>query len=291
MKHFVQHTLFPLLAAMIWGFAFSAQSVCSKYLPPFAVNAVRSLIAFLILATACYVLKLKIGNRKLLLPASLVCGGALFAASNFQQFGIGETSAGKSGFISALYLVLVPILSSMVFHKKVTRRIWFAVILAVFGMAFLCLDETFTVNWGDLALLACALLFSVQILGIDYYAENLNPVVLSAGQFLVCGLLSLLCSLCFESVSISNIRSCLGSLLYISLFSSCVAYTLQIIAQKGGNATVVTLLMSLESVFALLGGMLLLGEKPSPKELLGCILMAGAIVLTQLPERMNNKNV
>jgi len=291
MKHFVQHTLFPLLAAMIWGFAFSAQSVCSKYLPPFAVNAVRGLIAFLILATACYVLKLKIGNRKLLLPASLVCGGALFAASNFQQFGIGETSAGKSGFISALYLVLVPILSSMVFHKKVTRRIWFAVILAVFGMAFLCLDETFTVNWGDLALLACALLFSVQILGIDYYAENLNPVVLSAGQFLVCGLLSLLCSLCFESVSISNIRSCLGSLLYISLFSSCVAYTLQIIAQKGGNATVVTLLMSLESVFALLGGMLLLGEKPSPKELLGCILMAGAIVLTQLPERMNNKNV
>lgn len=288
MKKFIQHTIFPLLTAIIWGTAFSAQSVCSRYLPPFAVNAFRGLGACLLLTIGCFVFKFPIRSKKTFFLSSLICGGALFAASNFQQFGIGETSAGKSGFISALYLVLVPVLSSLAFHKKLASRIWFAVVIAVFGMGFLCLDATFTVEFSDLALLICALLFAVQILGIDYYVEKIHPVVLSAGQFFVCGLFSLICSFCFESVAASDISGCLAPLLYITVFSSCIAYTLQILAQKGGNATVVSLLLSLESVFALLGGILLLGEKPSFKELLGCAFMVCAIVLTQLPERTQN---
>lgn len=285
MKNFIQHTIFPVLAAIIWGTAFSAQSVCSRYLPAFAINAFRGLVAFAVLAAVCFALRLKTGRKKDVILGSLICGLALFAASNFQQFGIGETSAGKSGFITALYLVLVPVFSLIVFHKKTTLRVWTAVAISIAGMYFLCINGEFTVGKGDTALLLCAFLFAVQILAIDYYSPKVHPVVLSAGQFLVSGMLSLFCSLIFESVVPADFSSCILQLLYVALFSSCIAYTLQIFAQKGGNATVVTLLLSLESVFALLGGMILLGEKMTSRELLGCLLMSAAIVLSQLPEK------
>ena len=291
MKNFIQHTIFPILAAIIWGLAFSAQSICSRYLPPFAINAFRGLLAFAVLACAFRLLKLKAGMRKDVIIGSLICGFALFAASNFQQFGISETSAGKSGFITALYLVLVPVFSMIVFRKRTSLRIWIAVAIAVVGMYFLCISGEFTLEKGDIALLLCAFLFAAQILGIDFYSERVHPVALSAGQFLVSGLLSLLCSLFFESVTVSDFAPCIWQLLYVALFSSCIAYTLQIFAQKGGNAAVVTLLLSLESVFALIGGMIILGEKLTSRELLGCVLMAFAILLTQLPEREDTKHV
>lgn len=287
MKKFIQHTIFPILAAIIWGTAFSAQSICSRYLPPFAVNAVRGLIAFAVLAAACALLKIRGGRRRDIILGSLICGTSLFLASNAQQFGIGETSAGKSGFITALYIVLVPVLNTVIFHKKTTLRVWIAVGIAVAGMFLLCINEEFTVELADFALLFCALMFAVQIVGIDGFTEKVHPVVLSAGQFLVNGILSLICSLIFEDTSLSNISICIWPLLYIALFSSCVAYTLQIFAQKGGNATVVTLLLSLESVFALLGGIVLLGEHPTERELSGCAVMVVAIVLAQLPEKMH----
>lgn len=285
MKNFVQHTLFPILAAIIWGTAFSAQSVCSRYLPAFAVNAFRGLLSFAVLFLACVILHIKAGKRNALIKASLICGTALFLATNAQQFGIGETSAGKSGFITALYIVLVPIFSTLFLEKKISGRIWAAVLIAVGGLFFLCVSGEFSIGLADLALLFCAGMFAVQILGVDLFSEEVHPVALSAGQFLVNGILSLICSLIFESVSIQAFGSCIWQLLYVALLSSCVAYTLQIFAQKGGNATVVTLLLSLESVFALLGGMVLLGEKLSGRELLGCLLMTAAIVLAQLPEK------
>ncbi|MDO5444130.1 MAG: DMT family transporter [Eubacteriales bacterium] len=285
MKHFVQHTLFPILAAVIWGTAFSAQSVCSRYLPAFAVNAFRGLLSFAVLSLACVLLHIKAGNRKDLIRASLLCGTALFLATNAQQFGIGETSAGKSGFITALYIVLVPLFSTVFLKKRISGRIWVAVVIAVAGLFFLCVSGDFSVGIADLALLFCAVMFAVQILGVDSFSEKIHPVALSAGQFLINGLLSLICSLVFESVSIQAFSFCIWQLLYVALFSSCVAYTLQIFAQKGGNATIVTLLLSLESVFALLGGMVLLGEKLSGRELFGCLLMTAAIILAQLPEK------
>lgn len=285
MKNFLQHTVCPILAAMIWGTAFSAQSICSRFLPAFAINAFRSIVAFVILFAACLVLKIKCGKKKEVILGSLVCGAALFLASNAQQFGIGETSAGKSGFITALYIVLVPVFSWIGFRKKVTPKVWIAVGIAVIGMYFLCVTGKFSIGIADLALLFCALMFAVQIMGIDYYSVRVHPVVLSAGQFLVNGILSLLCSAIFETVSPADFTACIRELLYVAVFSSCIAYTLQIVAQKGGNATVVTLLMSLESVFALLGGAVILGERLTGRELIGCALMAAAIVLAQLPER------
>ena len=285
MKSFIQHNIFPVLAAIIWGLAFSAQSICSQFLPPFAINAFRSLLAFIVLALVCIIFRVKIGERKFVIAGSLICGFALYAATNFQQFGISETSAGKSGFITALYIVLVPVFSFFVFRKKTSARVWLAVIIAIIGMYFLCINGSFSVGAGDIALFMCAILFAAQILSVDYYSQYVHPIALSAGEFLVSGILSLICSLIFESVHASDFAQCILPLLYISLLSSCVAYTLQIFAQKGGNATVVTLLLSLESVFALLGGMLLLGEKPTARELLGCLLMAIAVVICQLPEK------
>ena len=285
MKNFIQHTICPLLAAAIWGLAFSAQSVCSRYMPAFSINAFRSLVAFAVLAVACLVLRLKPGKWKDVVLGSLVCGVSFFLAANAQQFGIGETSAGKSGFITALYMVLVPVFSLIVFKKKTTLKVWIAVAIAVVGMFFLCISEEFTIELSDLALLFCAVMFAVQIIGIDGYSGKVNPIVLSAGQFLVNGVLSLICSMIFETLEPGAVSACLPSLLYVALMSSCVAYTLEIISLKGGNTAVVTLLLSLESVFALLGGALLLGERLSGRELFGCALMAAAVVLSQIPDR------
>ena len=284
MKNFIQHTLCPILTALIWGTAFVAQSVMSDYLPAFAINAARSLIAFAVLTAGCLAFHVKPGKRKDVLLGGLVCGMALFLAMNLQQFGIGETSAGKSGFMTALYIVLVPIFG-MFFHKKTAGHIWIAVAIAVAGLYFLCVSESFTVTLGDLSLLLCALMFTAQILGVDYYSEKVHPVVLSAAQFLVTGVLSLLCSLLFETVRPADFVPCIGQLLYVALFSSCIAYTLQIVAQKGGNPTVVSLLMSLESVFAVLGGMVILRERLSRREGIGCVLMAAAVLIAQLPEK------
>ena len=288
MKNFIQHTVFPILAALIWGTAFSAQSVASRYVQPFAVNAFRGLVAFAVLALACLLLKIPFGEKKQVITGSLLCGTALFIASNFQQFGIGETSAGKSGFITALYIVLVPV-AGIFFHKRTSRRIWLAVAIAVTGMYFLCVKEGVSFAVGDLALLMCAIMFTLQILAVDAYSEKVHPVVLSAGQLLVCGILSLVVSFFFETTALADFAPCLWQMRYVSLFSSCVAYTLQIFAQKGGNPAVVSLLLSLESVFALLFGMILLGEKMTGREYFGCVLMVIAILISQLPDKTNRE--
>lgn len=288
MKAFIQHTIFPILAAMIWGTAFSAQTVASEYVQPFAVNAFRGLVASAVLALVCVVLKIRPGDRKQVIRGSLLCGMALFIASNFQQYGIGEAGAGKSGFITALYIVLVPVFGIFL-NKRTTLKVWIAVFIAVVGMYFLCVKPGVTFGMGDLALLICAVMFTLQILAIDVYSERVNPIVLSAGQLLVCGVLSLIASLLTEKTALADFGPCLWQMLYVAIFSSCVAYTLQIFAQKGGNPSLVSLLLSLESVFALLGGMILLGEKMTGREYAGCALMGMAILISQLPDRQKEK--
>lgn len=285
MKSFVQHTICPLLAALIWGVAFSAQSVCAEFIEPFTLNAVRGGVAFVLLLLICLLRKDRnFGAKKDLVLGSLFCGVSMFLATNIQQFGIGETSAGKAGFITALYIVIVP-MTGIFFRKRIPVKVWLAVAIAVVGMYFLCITEQFTIARGDLMVVICAFFFAAQILCIDHYVQKVDGIALSCGQFLVVAILSSLCMAATETPTIAAMTACIWPLLYVAVFSSCVAYTLQIIAQKGANPAVVSLLLSMESVFAVLGGAVLLHERLSGRELLGCFLMVVAIVLAELPEK------
>ncbi len=277
-------SLYALLAAMIWGLAFSAQSVCAEFLGPFSITGLRSLVAAIIMLAVCLLRKKKAcGTKRDIIMGSVVCGAALFAATNAQQLALNlGCSAGKAGFITALYIVMVPI-GQIFFAKKITARHWLAVAVAVVGMYFLCISGGFSVSASDLYLLLCAFLFTIQILAVDRFSAKVDALTLSCGQFIVVAALSLLVALPTESITASGIASCIWPLLYIAVFSSCLGYTLQTMAQAGGNAAVVSLLMSLESFFAAVFGALLLGERMSKNELIGCALMIAAIVIAELP--------
>lgn len=287
MKRTLRQTALPLLTAMIWGAAFTAQSVCGEHLGAFSVNALRFFIAFVCLLPVCFFRKNR-GAWKDILLGSLLSGAALFAASNAQQFALAQgAQAGKAGFITALYIVLVP-LAGVFTKKKPPLRVWLAVAVAVAGMYFLCIAGGLSVAASDLWLLACAALFAAQILAVDHFAQKVDGFVLSCGQFLVASLLSA-CFLGRESLTWAAISACIWPLLYVAVLSSCVGYTLQILAQRDGEAAVVSLLLSLESFFAAVFGALLLHERLTGRELLGCGLMLAAIVLAELPIKKRQK--
>ena len=287
----IRQNVLPVLAAFIWGTAFVAQSVGADYVEPFTFNAARSAIAFLFLLALCLVRrKVQKGvvpsatrSWKDLAVGGLCCGTALTVASNLQQKGLETTTSGKAGFITALYIVIVPILSIFL-RKKAPRAIWLSVALAVAGLYCLCITEDFTITGGDFYILLCALCFSVHILVIDHFTQRVDGVELSCAQFLVATLLSSVGMLATESPSPEALALCAWPILYVGIFSSGVAYTLQILAQKDSNPTVVSLLLSLESVFATLAGAVLLHDRMSGKEYFGCVLMLAAVVLAQLPE-------
>jgi len=287
----VRQTLFPLLAALIWGTAFVAQSVSADYVQPFTFNAARSAIAFLVLLLASVLFRrLKLGEpetenphyRRDLILGGLCCGSVLTAATNLQQLGLETTSSGKAGFITALYIVIVP-LFGLFLHKKVPGTVWGGVILAMAGLYFLCIKEAVSISPGDFYILLCAFCFSAQILLIDHFSGRVRGLELSCAQFLVVTVLSGGGMLAFEAPTAAGLLHCLWPLLYVGIFSSGVAYTLQILAQKDSNPTVVSILLSLEAVFAALAGALLLHDKMSGREIFGCVLMLAAVVLTQLP--------
>lgn len=292
MKHsFLRHTAAPLIAAFIWGTAFAAQSICADYIEPFTFNALRGLIASITLFIIYAVYRKaasKVATRepipwKKLIPGSILCGLCLSAASNMQQLGLGDTSAGKAGFITALYIVIVPILGLFT-GKKCGLRVWISVAVAVAGLYFLCITESFTVAPSDIYVFICAIVFGVHIMVIDKYTQSVEGILLSLGQFVVVTVVSGLGMLIFENPSIGGIAECILPTLYVGIFSSGVAYTLQIIAMRGANPTKISLLLSLESVFAVVGGAFI-GERLSGRELLGCVLMFGAVVLSQLPTK------
>ncbi len=287
MKRNRHQSVFALLAAIIWGAAFSAQSVCAQYLGPFTITALRSFIAFFVLLAVCLLRKKTgCGTRRDIIIGSFVCGAALFAASNVQQLALNMgASAGKAGFITALYIVLVPI-GQMFFGHKVSPRHWLAVAAAVAGMYFLCITGGFSISSSDLYLLLCALLFSVQILAVDRFSARVDGLILSCGMFLVVAILSSFVALPLEDITVGGIAACIWPLLYIAVFSSCLGYTFQILAQKGGNPAVVSLLMSLEALFAAVFGALVLDERMTAHELIGCALMIAAIVIAELPARI-----
>lgn len=298
-KFTIRQSLILLLTATIWGSAFVAQSVGMDYVGPFTFSAVRNMIgAIALLPVIAFLRWLRereerkshgkihsLHNNKTLLIGGVCCGVVLFVASNLQQIGIQYTTVGKAGFITAMYIVLVPILSIFL-KKKAGLRVWVGVVIAVAGLYMLCMtDGSFTLQKGDLLVLLCAFAFAVHILVIDYFSPKVDGVKMSCVQFFVCGILSGICMFVFENPDITSILQAWAPVLYAGVLSSGVAYTLQIIGQKGMNPTVASLIMSLESVISVIAGWLILGEALSRRELLGCVLMFVAIVLVQLPSK------
>lgn len=281
-----------LLTALIWGFAFAAQSDAMEHIGPFTFNMLRNIIAGVFLIPCIAIIRKlqknkdtsikKYKSKKQMLTGGVLCGILLFISSSFQQIGIIYTSAGKSGFITALYIIIVPILG-IFFKKKISKKVWLSAIIAVIGFYLLCINAEFSINIGDLLTLACALFFSFHILIVDYYSPRVEGVVLSCIQFFVCGILSLLFTFIFEKPNMPAILNAWVPILYAGVLSSAVGYTLQILAQNNTEPTIASLIMSLESVFAALAGWLILNETLGAKELAGCCLVFTGIVITQLP--------
>ena len=290
----MRQVVFPILAAFIWGTAFVAQDLCADSIGTFAFNATRYFIAVLALLVVILISdklkknkptltaqEKKAGSKQLWL-GGLCCGAALAIASNFQQAGlVAGTDAGKAGFITALYVVLVPVFG-LFFKRKVSLPTWIAVVLSVVALYLLCIKGDFSLAPGDLLVLVCAVCFAVHILVIDHFTAYCDGVKLSCLQFLFAGIISTICMFIFEDVDFAAILSCALPLLYVGIFSCGVGYTLQILAQKDSNPTVVTILLSLESVFAVIAGAIILKQQMTVREYIGCAIMFTAVVLAQI---------
>ena len=290
MKSNLKGSLLLILCAFIWGMAFVAQSTATDYVGTFTFVFARSLITSVVLFLAYRVLakpeeraKAAAMKKTYLLRGALI-GAILFSASAFQQAGIAHTTAAKSGFVTALYIVMIPIIGVFM-GKRIGRRVWLGVAVALAGLCLLCLKDDLSVNVGDLLTLVCAVLFSLHIITIDRTCGGLNSILVSAVQFAAGALIALPLMLIFEHPQMSNILACWTSIAYAAVFSGALGYTLQIAGQKYAEPTLASLLMCLESVFAALGGWVLLGEALSAREFLGCALMLSASVIAQLPEK------
>ena len=312
----LKNALLLALTAFIWGTAFVAQSVGMDYIGPFTFNGIRSFIGALTLVPCILIQKgicgrdkraaqstsiierisgsekvsentidMHNGNIKELIVGGLFCGILLFAATSLQQAGIKYTSAGKAGFITACYIVIVPLIG--LFMKKTSGwKIWAAVVLALAGLYCLCITDGFSVGKGDVLILLCAIGFSAHIMVIDYFSPRVNGIALSCIQFLVCAVVSLPFMFSLEHPEMAAILSAWLPILYAGVLSCGVAYTLQIIGQRNVNPTIASLILSLESCFSVLAGWVILHESLSIKESAGCVLMFAAIILAQLPSKI-----
>lgn len=287
--------LLLLLTALIWGSAFVAQSVAMDYVGPFTFCAARFLLSGAALLLFM-LLREKLGaDRRLLyspeelrerrlagVKGGIFCGFFLCAATSLQQFGLQSTEAGKAGFLTALYIVLVPIYS-IALGKRPRAKTWAAVLLALAGLYLLCVEGKFQLTRGDLLCILCGMVFPFQILILDYYVPRADAVLISCVEFWTVGILSSALALLTESPELSSVADAGASVLYAGLLSGAVAYTLQGVAQrKMQNPAAASLIMSFEAVFAVLAGWLLIGEALSLRKLLGCAVMFGAILLSQL---------
>ena len=283
------------LTALIWGVAFVAQSVAMDYIGPYTFNAVRSLLGGIVLVPCVFLFGQKkksvidedpskgtaIDRPGDMITGGLLCGIMLFLSTTLQQVGIQYTTVAKAGFITALYIILVPILGIFL-KKRVSFQIWISVVIAIIGLYLLCMKGSFHLGQGDFLMLVCSLCFALHILVIDHFTDKVSGVKLSCIQFFVCGLLSCILMFLFEKPAVSDILSAWLPIVYAGVFSSGVAYTLQIIGQKGTDPTIASLILSLESVVSVLAGWIILGQSLTPREILGCLLMFGAIILAQV---------
>lgn len=283
--------LLLLLAAMIWGAAFVAQSVGMDHMGPLSFNGIRQILAGLVLLPVI-ALNDRHGNgskpvtpaaKKTLITAGGLCAIFLFLATNAQQMGLQTTAPGKAGFITALYVVLVPVASFVFLRRNPGRIIWIGVLMAVVGLWLLCCKAGEPVlEAGDILVIVCAVFFTCQILVVDHYSPSVDPVRLSCCQFFGSGILSVLIAFFTETITFEGIMGSLIPLLYAGILSCAVGYTLQIVGQKDTNPTLASLIMCLESVFSVIFGVLLVGETMTSREIWGCILMFAAVILAQL---------
>ena len=273
--------------------AFSAQSSAMQYIGPFTFVFCRSFVSSAVLFLALPALDrlTRRGAKSQSEPSmsahlrlGALLGVILFVATVLQQFGLVYTTAAKSGFVTALYIVIVPLIG-LLLGRRIGWPVWLGVALSLAGLILLCVQSDLTVNIGDVITLACALVYAFHILTIDRFAGPLNAVRLTAIQFGVCAVLSGVIALIVEAPKLSGILACWPGILYVGVFSSAIGYTLQIVGQKHTDPTLASLIMCLESVFAALGGWMLLGQGLSARELIGCALMLAASMVAQLPGR------
>lgn len=288
-----------LLTAAIWGFAFVAQRVGSQFVGPFTFNGIRfALGSISLIPLIIYFDKRKKGNssdesndgenaKKSILPGMLI-GIVLYAAATLQQIGLIYTTAGKAGFITGLYMVLVPIIGIFLKHK-IEINSWIGVAIAVIGLYLLSVNENFSIGYGDMLELVGAVFWAIHILTIDYFSKKIDALKLSCIQFATCSFLSLITALIFEKISITGISQALIPILYGGLLSVGVAYTLQVVAQKNAKPSHAAIILSMESVFGAIGGALLLGESMSIRGYTGCILIFAGILASQIkfPSKAN----
>ncbi len=295
MSKSMRGSIMLLIGAIIWGFAFAAQDIIADSVGVFTCGAVRSVVATAVLAAAvvafdcaekngrCLFSRARRPMTKSELLGGMACGTALAVASAFQQAGIGSSGAGKAAFITALYVVLVPVAGALLFRRRIGARLWLAVGIALAGLALITLDEQLSLAMGDALLLCCALCFCVQILLVDRFLPTSDGVRLSMVQFATCAVLNTVLALLFEDISFAAIGKVIWPLLYLGVMSSGCAYTLQILGQKHCPPAPAAILMSTESLFGVIGAALFLGEVLSVREYIGCAVVFLAVILSQLP--------
>ena len=283
-----------LFTAMVWGLAFAFQSEGSEVLDPFTFTASRMTLAAVEVTLLCIFLDMKKGidrskkgseYQKTTIKAGVLCGLGMLGGTVFQQIGIRYTTAGKAGFITALYIIIVPIASSFILRKKPSLRVWIAVLAGVIGMYLLCINGDSGFNKGDIYVTLCALCFSVQIMLIDHFSPKADGAKIAAVEFILISVVCWVLAFIFETPSMAAIKSAAVAILYCGCISGGLGYTLQIIGQKYTDPTSGSLCMSFEAVFAAVGGALLLHETMSVREIIGAAVMFAAIVLVQLPEK------
>ncbi|MBP3323624.1 MAG: DMT family transporter [Clostridia bacterium] len=295
MSKSLKGSLLLLLTAFIWGTAFVFQRVGMDFIEPFTFNGVRNIVGAVALLPVIFLLsKLNISSKGeesdnfseyTYIPGGIACGVILFAASSLQQIGLQYTTAGKAGFLTALYMVLVPIVQIFM-RKYAGAKVWLCVIIATFGTYLLSVKDGFTVENGDIYVMLCAVVYTFHIIVIDYFSPKADAVKMSCVQFLTCGIISLAVAFIFETPTLDKVINAVIPILYTGIMSSGVAYTLQIIGQRMSPAPVACIVMSLESVFALLTGAVFLSESMTLREGIGCGLVFIAVILSQVDFRL-----
>ncbi|MDF2522004.1 MAG: family transporter [Clostridia bacterium] len=284
----LRSNLLLLLTAAIWGFAFVAQRVGSQFVGAFTFNGIRfALGSISLVPLIIYFNKKKknesesqISTKETILFGALI-GVILYIAATLQQIGLIYTTAGKASFITGLYMVIVPIIGIFL-KQRIGRNSWIGVALAVVGLYMLSINEDFSISFGDMLELIGSLFWAVHILAIDYFTKKIDPIKLSSIQFATCAVLSMITALIFEDITVAGISSALVPILYGGLLSVGIAYTLQAVAQKEAKPSHAAIILSMESVFGAIGGALLLGESMSTRGLIGCVLIFGGIIFTQI---------
>lgn len=293
-KTILRNSLLLFLTALIWGFAFVTQAKGMESMGPFTFTAVRSLLGGLVLLPVIFFRRSREAEKKpipwrITLIGGACCGLVLTAAGLFQQFGIMGTTVGKSGFITALYIIFTPILGIFL-KRKASPIVWIGALAAIVGMYLLCIDGSLTIGTGDLLVLICSVLFAVHILVIDYFSPLADGVTLSCIQFFVCAIVSGVLMLIFEEPSLGQLIDGAVPVLYAGVLSSGVGYTLQIVGQKGMNPTAAALILSLESVISSVAGylayrvgFLATDQTMTARQVAGCVVVFAAVILVQVP--------